>query len=142
ATDHGDTAFRPGQFMKVRPSGNYRFGFQCGGGGWYQEETLDVEAVHGMAPDANVMYYAARSCSSWDLLNAMARIVDDNQASIVTDSWGLPSQYVGAGLITAYEQVLLQGAARGLGSRSSSGDTADEGRNTGPMQPAFRVTDP
>jgi subtilase family serine protease len=142
ATDHGDAAFRPGQFSKVRPDGNYRFGFECGGGGWYQEETLDVEAVHGMAPDANVMYYAARSCSSWDLLNAMARIVDDNQASIVTNSWGLPSQYIGAGLITAYEQVLEQGATQGIGFLFSSGDNGDEVKNTGLLQTDFPVSDP
>jgi subtilase family serine protease len=142
ATDHGDAAFRPGQFSKVRPSGNYRFGFECGGSGWYGEETLDVEAAHGMAPDANVMYYAARSCSNNDLLDAMARIVDDNKASIVTDSWGEPSQYVGAGLIVAYEQVFEQGAAQGIGFLFSSGDQGDEVNNTGTMQTDFPVSDP
>jgi subtilase family serine protease len=142
ATDHGDAAFRPGQFTKVRPSGNYRHGFECGGGGWYSEETLDVEAVHGMAPDANVMYYAARSCYNNDLLDAMARIVDDNKASIVTDSWGLPSEYVGSGQIVAYEQVLEQGAAQGIGFMFSSGDNGDEVKNTGILQTDFPVSDP
>jgi subtilase family serine protease len=142
AADHGDAAFRAGQFTKVRPDGNYRHGFECGGGGWYGEQTLDVEAVHGMAPDANVMYYAARSCYNSDLLNAMARIVDDNKASIVTDSWGLPSMYIGTGQVDAYEQVLEQGAAQGIGFVFSSGDQGDEVRNTGVMQTDYPVSDP
>ena len=39
-----------------------------GGNGWYGEQALDVEAVHGMAPNANVFYYGAASCFDDDLL--------------------------------------------------------------------------
>ena len=42
----------------------------AGGNGWYGEQALDVEAVHGMAPNANVFYYGAASCFDDDLLAA------------------------------------------------------------------------
>ena len=48
-------------------------GDDCGGNGWYGEQALDVEAVHGMAPAANVLYYGAASCNDDDLLAQLAR---------------------------------------------------------------------
>ena len=38
---------------------------ECGGeAGWNSEQTLDVEAVHGMAPGANVHYIGAQNCDT------------------------------------------------------------------------------
>jgi len=38
---------------------------ECGGApGWYGEESLDVEAVHGQAPDADVRYVAAPAATT------------------------------------------------------------------------------
>ena len=61
------------------------------GNGWYGEQTLDIEAVHAMAPGANVRYYGAASCYDDDLLGSLARVVADNDASVVTNSWGEPT---------------------------------------------------
>ncbi len=36
-----------------------RFQTECSIQGWYGEETLDVEAVHAMAPGANILYVGA-----------------------------------------------------------------------------------
>ena len=35
---------------------------QCDAAGWYGEETLDVEAVHAMAPGANIVYVGGSDC--------------------------------------------------------------------------------
>ena len=142
ATDQGDAAFADGQFSQNFPSEPYRLGGVCGANGWWGEETLDVEAVHGMAPDANVIYYAGRSCSDKDLLDALARVVDDNKASIVTNSWGSPSMFESSGSIHAYEQVFEQGAMQGIGFLFSSGDEGDEVQNTGIMQTDYPTSDP
>ena len=72
----------------------------------------------------------------------MARVVDDNKASIVTNSWGLPSEYVGTGLIVAYEQVFEQGAAQGIGFLFSSGDNGDDVKSTGILQTDYPTSDP
>ena len=45
----------------------------CGPSGWYGEETLDVEAVHAMAPGANIPTTRSRSCFDGDLLDALAQ---------------------------------------------------------------------
>jgi subtilase family serine protease len=142
ATDHGDAAFAPGQFSKSRPDGNYRYGDLCGGNGWYGEETLDVEAVHGMAPDANVIFYPGRSCFDFDLRAALTRVVDENKASIVTNSWGEPSEFISSGAIVAYEQIFEQGATQGIGFMFSSGDSGDDVKSTGVLQTDYPTSDP
>ena len=55
-----------------------------------QESSLDVESVHGMAPDAKVTYVAGSDCTDQGLTNAVAYVVNTHAASIVTDSWGEP----------------------------------------------------
>ena len=54
---HHQPLFKPGQFSQIVPPAD---GFdqvdECGAQGWYGEETLDVEAVHAMAPGAKVVY--------------------------------------------------------------------------------------
>ena len=53
ATRHGDRAFSK-QFgdRRVPDSTVGTRVADCGGNGWYGEQTLDVEAVHGMATGA------------------------------------------------------------------------------------------
>ena len=47
---HGDQPFAAGQFSDRSVPEDAATGEDCGGNGWYGEQTLDVEAVHGMAP--------------------------------------------------------------------------------------------
>ena len=153
ATTHGDSAFSNGQFSQNNDRGYdpQRVG-NCGGNHWYGEQTLDVEAVHGMAPDANVIYYGAASCYDDDLMASMARAVSDDQASLVSNSWGEPSfvvvngvQYptIDAGLINAYEGILTQGAVEGIGFYFSSGDSGDDAAvNGGNPQADYPPSDP
>ena len=93
AAAHGDHAFASGQFgdRSVPDSTVGTRVADCGGNGWYGEQTLDVEAVHGMASSANVLYYGAASCYDDDLLAQLSQVVHDNKASIVTNSWGEPT---------------------------------------------------
>jgi len=97
---------------------------ECDASGWYGEETLDVESVHGQAPDANVVYVGAASCTDDDLLAALALIVDNHLASIVSNSWGEP--FDDATLISTYDEVFQAGAAEGIGFFFSSGDSGYE----------------
>ncbi len=141
ATRHGDAAFRRGQFSQSLP-GSFSNQRLCGPSGWYGEETLDVQAVHGMAPDANVAYYASKSCLDTDFFDTLARVVDDNKASIVSNSWGDAGEEVTAGEVHAYQSVFTQGAAEGIGFFFSSGDSGDEAANTGTVQADWPATDP
>jgi subtilase family serine protease len=141
AENNGDGSYAPGQLTQVTPS-SFRKQKDCGPSGWYGEETLDVEAVHAMAPDSNIRYYGARSCYDNDLLDSLAQVVDDNQASLVTNSWGDAGEPTDSQSIAAYQQVFLQGAMQGVGFLFSSGDSGDELQATGIKQPDFPASDP
>ena len=150
---HGDRAFSNRQFgdRSVPDSTVGTRVDDCGGNGWYGEQTLDVEAVHGMAPNANVLYYGAASCYDDDLLAQLAQVVHDNKASIVTNSWGEPTFIVidgvlyitiDQGLVDAYESVFKQGAVQGIGFYFSSGDNGDDLAAFGYKHPDFPSGDP
>ena len=129
----GDKPFRPGQYQQYLPSTfTETAANECDAASWYGEETLDVESVHGQAPDANVRFVAGASCNDPDLLNALAYIVDNHLASIVSDSWGEPIQY-DATLTSEFDQVFKVGAIEGIGFFFSSGDSGYEspGENAG-----------
>ncbi|HTZ05659.1 MAG TPA: S53 family peptidase [Gaiellaceae bacterium] len=152
ATRHGDRPFAPGQFQDRSVPEDASTGDDCGGNGWYGEEILDIEAVHAMAPGANVLYYGAASCFDDDLLAQLAQIVHDNKASIVTNSWGDVTFYVDdngnlvqnvdSTTIAAYESVFKQGAVQGIGFMFSSGDNGDDLAAFGYAQTEFPTSDP
>jgi subtilase family serine protease len=142
ATSNGDAAFASGQFTQSIPSKGFRDAAACDASGWYGEETLDVEAVHAMAPDANVVYYAGRSCNDNDFLEMLSRVIDDNTASIVTNSWDGYENDETSGDIAAYEQIFQQGSLQGIGFFFSSGDDGDELASTGAVQVDYPASDP
>jgi subtilase family serine protease len=115
----GDRPLRPGQFTQHLVS-SYTDTATCDASGWYSEESLDVEMVHGMAPDANVVFVSAASCTDADLGDALALIVDKHLASIVSNSWDEP--YDGVTLVDVYNQIFQAGAAEGIGFFFASGD--------------------
>jgi subtilase family serine protease len=138
----GDQPFRPGQYRQhLDKPFNLTVGKECGNPpGWYGEEALDVEAVHGEAPDANVRFIGAASCDDADLANALAYIVDHKVASIVTDSWGDVTD--DATLKNVYELVFQAGAAEGIGFFFSSGDNGYESPAEDPGSDTIQVDYP
>ena len=93
--------------------------------GWYSEETLDVESVHGMAPNAHVVYVSSPN-NYQDIDAAMNHIVDNHLAQIVSNSYGFLGENLPPGFILPFEQTLIQGAAEGIGIYFSSGDSGDD----------------
>ena len=152
ASRHGDAPFAQGQFSRTTARGYdpQRVG-ACGGNGWYGEQALDVEAAHGMAPDADVAYYGASSCYDDDLMGSLAQAVVDNKASLVTNSWGEPNRVVVEGvtyptidgsLAAAYESIFQQGAVQGIGFYFSSGDDGDDAAAWGVKGTDYPASDP
>ena len=151
ASRRGDQIFGRFQFQDHSVPEDASTGDDCGGNGWYGEQALDIEAVHGMAPNANVWYYGAASCFDDDLLASLARIVNDDAASIVSDSWGEPTfvmidgvlyYVIDPDLVAAYESVFQQGALEGIGFNFSSGDNGDELQTWGVLHPDWPTEDP
>ncbi|MFI7300873.1 protease pro-enzyme activation domain-containing protein [Streptomyces sp. NPDC050121] len=135
AKAHGDAAWKTGQLTQVLPSKYTHTGAdECSAAGWYGEETLDVEAVHAVAPDANVTYVGGASCLDDDLLDSLSKVVDNHLADIVSNSWGDIEANQTPDLAAAYDQVFQFGAVEGIGFYFSSGDNGDEVANTGTKQ--------
>ena len=91
--------------------------------GWFGEETLDVEAVHTMAPGAKILYVGAPNPGP-GLVRALSWVVDHHAASIVTNSWGDLGEQDRA--FQALEQTFSEAIAEGIGLYFSSGDNGDE----------------
>ncbi|MFE1290689.1 protease pro-enzyme activation domain-containing protein [Streptomyces sp. NPDC058751] len=133
ARKHGDAAYSSGQLRQVLPE-KYTRTEECGAAGWYGEETLDVEAVHAVAPGASITYVGAASCYDDDLLDSLNKIVDGHLADIVSNSWGDIEANQTPDLAAAYDQTFQFGAVEGIGFYFSSGDDGDEVASTGTKQ--------
>ncbi|AGS69183.1 S53 family peptidase [Streptomyces collinus] len=129
AVKNGDAAWTTGQLHQALPK-NYTKTEECGAAGWYGEETLDVEAVHAVAPSADVTYVGAASCYDDDLLDSLSKVVDQHLADIVSNSWGDVEANQTPDLAAAYDQVFQLGAVQGIGFYFSSGDNGDEVAHT------------
>ena len=121
------------QFSEI-DLGPQTFETECGASGWYGEETLDVEAVHAMAPGASILYVGGASCQDTDLNAAVNTIVDGNKASIITNSYGELESDVDPAGVKAFRKVAIQAALQGIGLYFSSGDGGDESGGGNPVQ--------
>ena len=124
---HGLPTFTAGQFTQVVAPGTYN---QPGNrkqdpAGWAGEETLDVEAVHTMAPGAHITYIGSPN-NGRDMDAIMNRVVDEHLADIVSNSYGYGGEALPAGTIKPSLDTQVQAAAEGISLFYSSGDNADE----------------
>jgi subtilase family serine protease len=135
ATSHDGQAFAAGQFTETTDPATWTGASECGGEtGWAGEQILDIEAVHGMAPGADIHYYGANSCNDADFIVTLTSIVNTRSANVVTDSWGEPVFSVSGDeptpTMAEYSQVFEQGIAEGIEFVFSSGDCGAEDPNT------------
>jgi subtilase family serine protease len=93
--------------------------------GWAGEETLDVEAVHTMAPGADIVYIGAPN-NYRDMDAIMNRVVDNHLADIVSNSYGYGGEALPPGYIKPQVDTQIQAAAEGISLFFSSGDNGDE----------------
>ncbi|MGN6414276.1 S53 family peptidase [Flexivirga sp.] len=126
---YGLPQFKKGQFSQQTPGPDgYDLVSECGGNGWYGEETLDVEAVHSMAPGAKIVYAGAPDCAS-GLDNTWAAAIDNHTGDIITNSWGDGVDTVadlGQSYIDFYQQYSTEAALRGITVNFSTGDDGDQ----------------
>ena len=132
SANRGLPTMNPSQLVQVVPPGVYKRpqNSRQDPQGWYGEETLDVEAVHGMAPAAKIVYVGAPN-NYQDLDAAMNHVVDEQLAQIVTNSYGFNTELVPPGYVKPLEDTLIQAAIEGIGVYFSSGDNGDESGTVG-----------
>ncbi|WP_063628088.1 S53 family peptidase [Actinospica robiniae] len=148
-------AFAPGQYTQVVTQSAWNNVNECGGtAGWAAEESLDVEAVHAMAPSAKVLYYGANSCQDSDLLAALTDLITHHRADVISDSWGGPLHSTAgdesASTIAEYEHLFQLAAVEGITVNFSSGDcgandpatSCGSGEGSSYAQTTFPASDP
>jgi subtilase family serine protease len=141
--NRGLPTMSPAQLVQVVPPGVYNRpqNPKQDPQGWYGEETLDVEAVHGMAPGAKIVYVGAPN-NYQDLDAAMNHVVDEHLAQIVTNSYGFDTERLAPGFIKPFEDTLIQAAIEGIGVYFSSGDNGDETSTVGYATPDWPASSP
>jgi subtilase family serine protease len=130
-------------FRQIVPEGIYSVSpsESCGPYGWWEEESLDVSAVHSSAPGANIVYVGARDCgTSLDI--AFMNTVYNHVADVVTDSWGDNGEAIAPGDEQSYDQALMAGAAQGITVLFSTGDDGDLAAINGVASGSWPSTSP
>ncbi len=116
---------------------------QCDAAGWYGEQSLDVEAVHAMAPGAHILYVGGSDCQDISLDKALNAVVSANLARIVSNSYGDRGEDLPLDEIQAFQQIAFQAVFEGIGLYFSSGDNGDEAAyNKGAPTPDFAASSP
>ncbi|MGC0312312.1 protease pro-enzyme activation domain-containing protein [Kitasatospora acidiphila] len=85
------------------------------------EVELDSEIVRGVAPKATQLIYEAPNNDQGEI-DMAAKIVADNQASVISISWGSCEPDTTASVMTTVSNSFKQAAAQGISAYSASGD--------------------
>ncbi|AEV86899.1 peptidase S53 propeptide [Actinoplanes sp. SE50] len=130
ATAVGDKPFRPGQYREDVDPNAWNLTPDCAPpADWAGEQALDVETVHGYAPDAAVRYVGANSCLDEDLMDAESSIIDNRSADLITNSWAeiihADPGHLTPDLVAAWNRLFEQAAVEGIGVYFASGDCGD-----------------
>jgi subtilase family serine protease len=141
ATIEGDAPFKAGQFIDTSDPSAFDLQDECGD--WSTEETLDVEAVHGMAPGATVHFFGANDCDA-GIDDALNTVVQTHAASIVSNSYGYNTEELDPAEIQLEHSIFLQGDLEGMGFYFSSADDGDNAAVDGvnAPEPSYSSSDP
>ncbi len=112
----------------------------CGPQGWYEEESLDVEAVHSMAPGAFILFVGEKCTDPGN--TGLYDIIDNHLADIVTNSYSYGGESLPAGFIEMEEAYFMQAAAEGISVLFSSGDDGDLAAANGIASGTWEATSP
>ncbi|MCQ8279446.1 protease pro-enzyme activation domain-containing protein [Acetobacteraceae bacterium KSS8] len=97
------------------------------------EASLDVQEALTGAPGAHVILYDMPTLSDSNIVDAYFKVVTDNQADVVSSSFGACELYYTAaynggvdetGVLKLQHQLFLQGNAQGITFLASAGDNA------------------
>jgi subtilase family serine protease len=97
-------------------------------GNWGDEQAIDVESSHSLAPDAHILFVGASSCYDTGLFKAEQTVIDGDLANVVSNSWGdtAGDLFDDVATRTAYDDLFQLADATGITVQFSSGDSGDD----------------
>jgi len=109
---------------------------------WYYEQLLDVESVHAIAPGANIVYVGAATSGNDDLIAAVNLVVQNNLATIISNSWLTDFEGATDDGHVALDPIIVQAGLKGIGLYFGSGDWGDNQLLYGAIIPFYPQTSP
>ncbi|MGO3884785.1 MAG: S53 family peptidase [Mycetocola sp.] len=121
----GAKPFAPGQYTHHAP-GNPDAS-RCGGpSAWTVEQHLDVQAVHAIAPDADVVYWGADDCLTGSLyLRILDAAQDPTTPDVISLSFGAPEELDTDADRVLLNRVLVEAASLNVSVFASTGNDGD-----------------
>ncbi len=96
--------------------------------GWFYSIALSIDAIHTMAPDAEIDIVASSAPDTEAMLASLQFIVNKTAAKVVSASIETDVDIIaGRAEIDAFNTVLKLGAAQGVAFQFPAGDTGDSG---------------
>jgi subtilase family serine protease len=131
--NHGLPALTYLNFAQIIPPGVNVIpqGDPCSAIGWQVEQTLDVTAVHLMAPEAFILFVAgvcdaADEPDQGEAEEPLYEVIDNRLADIVTNSWAYNGEEdVAPGVVVSDTAKFMQAAAQGMTLLFAAGDNGD-----------------
>jgi subtilase family serine protease len=106
-------------------------GDPCNSTSWLVEQTLDVTALHSVAPDAHILFVGG-ACDEVGMVDGgvaiepLYEVIDHRLADIVSDSWIYYGEAdVPAGQMLSNNFEFIQAAIEGISILNGSGDSGD-----------------
>jgi subtilase family serine protease len=99
---------------------------RCGGSAsWTEEQHLDVQAVHAMAPDADIIYWGSDDCSTTSMFTRILDAAENGDPDVISLSFGSTEALDTADDRALLNRVLVEAAARNISVFASSGNDGD-----------------
>ncbi|WP_411150853.1 protease pro-enzyme activation domain-containing protein [Streptomyces sp. A30] len=89
------------------------------------ESALDIEDLIGLVPGANIIDYQgvdAQSATDQNVLDVYQRMVTDDQAQVISSSWGVCEAAENSATASAENVIFAEAAAQGQSVVAASGD--------------------
>ena len=143
AANHGLPKLTTANFSQILTAGAYNVPANqvTNAYGWWGEESLDLAAVHGAAPGANIVYVGGKDNGA-GLTTAFTNTVYNHVADIITNSYSYGGDADSAADIAAQDQTFMAADAQGITLLFSSGDDGDVSQNNGVATGEFESDSP
>lgn len=106
------------------------------------ETELDIQRSGAMAPGATILVYEGADTFLTTFTDVYNQVVTDNQADVMTTSWGLDEADTAASTMQTDDAIFMQAAAQGIALFAAAGDNGSSDGTSNPDVADFPSSDP
>lgn len=109
----------------LMPDGFVGFDGSANQKGWFQEDAIDLQMAHAIAPGANLVLVEARTNSDADILSATEFAIDNNLGDVISMSFSEAESCPTADFLADEHAAFARAVAQGITLVAASGDRGD-----------------